>query len=333
MSDEPLIVQGAQVRRHAATPAAQALARLYAGTPDVALLPLCGGDPQLATAVAAELRANGCTVSASHRLESAPDRLLPLLVQAGLATRTIGCCLVAFETVDSTNRVARACAAQGFPDGTLVVAESQTRGRGRLDRHWLSPAGTDLLCSLVLYPRLPASAAFRITMLVSIAVVRALASVCGISAGIKWPNDVYAADRKICGILSEFSASGDGLEYVTAGFGINVNSDPGRLPELSAAATSASALTGRRQDRRQLLQAVLAEVDCLYAQLAADGGADLHLLWQQHAMMLGRTVRICGDDSELQGRARAITAEGHLLLEDSAGQVHEIVCGDVSLRL
>jgi BirA family biotin operon repressor/biotin-[acetyl-CoA-carboxylase] ligase len=168
-------------------------------------------------------------------------------------------------------------------------------------------------------------------MLASIAAVDALKITAGIHAGIKWPNDVYAGDKKICGILTETECTGQTVLYAVLGIGINVNWNLKGHRELGGSATSLLDLCGRPMSRVSLFQELLRQLDRRYSSLHDRAG--LHREWSERCMHLGRPVRIVSDKETLEGCARGITESGHLLLENADGRVHEIICGDVSLRL
>ncbi len=256
------------------------------------------------------------------------------LIQAGLISELIGRKIYCFERIDSTNRAAKEYAHQGTPEGTVVLADMQTSGRGRLDRSWISPPGCNLYCSFILYPDLAPHAAARMTMLISLAVLRAIARVCAVEAFIKWPNDIYIQNRKVCGILSEFSSIGDRIAYVVVGTGINVNFDPDAYPAISATATSLRKACGHPVSRLKLAQSLFHEADKLYLQFSRSGMPDLHRLWKQHSLIINREVVLAADENSCRrGIARDFTENGHLILEDAQGMLHEVLCGDVSLTI
>lgn len=246
---------------------------------------------------------------------------------ANLQTSVIGRKLHCFESIDSTNRIARRYADQGAPEGTVVLAEHQSSGRGRLNRSWLAPPRSSILCSIVLYPPLKPEYLFRLTMLASIAVVDSLREAAGISSGIKWPNDIYAGGKKLCGILTEIDGDANRLRYAVIGIGLNVNNSC-KGTELEEQATSLADISGRECPRQEILQRLLQNLDRLYSRL---DDAGLPAQWQQRCMHLGKRVQILDGPTILEGTARGITDRGHLLLE-SSGAVQEIICGDVSLR-
>ncbi len=284
----------------------------------------------------AALRKQGFGINAGIRkgycLKEVPDRLYPELVQNGLATDRVGRGIYYYQSIDSTNRVAKDLAVQGVADGALVVAEEQTRGKGRMDRTWISPGGENILCSLILYPALQTAAIFRLTMLASVAVVHAIQNVCGIEARIKWPNDVYIGNKKVCGVLTEFLADHDVVRYVVIGIGLNVNLSPAGIPEIKDIATSLGDAAGRTVSRTELLQELLRQVDVRYGRLSAGSGDELRREWEEHSLILDKEVTIVSGEESRSGIARGITADGHLVLEEPGGKRCEIVCGDLSLR-
>lgn len=283
------------------------------------------------------LRRQGFQIAASIRkgycLETTPDILLPVIVQAGLDTAIFGREIMFYQTIDSTNRIAREQAEAGAREGTVVIAEEQTTGKGRLGRAWISPAGSNILCSVILYPGMVPSDAFKLTMLASVAVVRAIQNVCGQVAQIKWPNDVYISGRKVCGVLTEFMADHSSLTYVVIGIGLNVNLDPSRHPEIMETATSLQEACGRPISRPALLRALLQEIEGLYGELHKNGGRTLKEAWEQHSMVLNQEVDIISGHEILTGVVKGISNEGHLILLDNNGAIHNIICGDLSLRV
>ena len=283
------------------------------------------------------LRQQGAVIVSSadsgYCLQEAPDRLYPILIQNGLHTATVAQELHYFPRLDSTNRLAKELAEQHAADGTVVLAEEQTAGRGRLDRAWLAPAFSSILCSVIFYPDLAPASLFRLTMMASVAVVNAINHACNIPAKIKWPNDVYLGTKKVCGILTEFSGHQDLIRYAVVGIGINVNNDFTDHPEIESIATSLRAESGRKISRLNVLKAVLEELDRQYQLLAAGRADEVRRAWEQHALILGKRVTFYSGDKTLTGTAQGIDEDGHLMLIDENGARQEIISGDVSLRL
>jgi BirA family biotin operon repressor/biotin-[acetyl-CoA-carboxylase] ligase len=259
--------------------------------------------------------------------------LQPQHIEEALVGKSIGQRIIYYPLIDSTNRAARALALQCNAHGWVVLADEQSAGRGRLDRSWQSSAGEDILASIIVYPDLSAADSFRMTMIASIAAVRAIGRVCAVACGIKWPNDIFLTGRKLCGILSEGRIEQERVQFMVIGIGLNVNSSMAGRGALQAGAISLLDATGTRHDRNALLIALLEEFDALYADGAGQAGERIQQLWQQHAMMLGRQVSITGGDDVLSGIARGINPDGSLVVRDDQGRDHTIVCGDLSLRL
>ncbi len=283
------------------------------------------------------LRHQGFGITASIKkgycLTEIPDRLFPALIQTGLETKIVAREVYYFESIDSTNRIAKQYAAEAVTDGTVVIAEEQTRGKGRMNRDWVSPQYSNILCSVIFYPPMPTSKVFRLTMLASIAVVRTLAAVCGVAASIKWPNDVYINGKKVCGILTEFFADHDSIKYAVVGIGLNVNIDIAHYPAIAGSATSLLQVCGHRVSRLTVFKNLAKQIDSLYQELLSTDGEDLQKEWQRHSMVCNRQVSIVSGEKIMRGTARGITRDGHLVLIDEQGELHEIVCGDLSLNL
>lgn len=262
-----------------------------------------------------------------------PDRLQPQHIEAALAGRAIGRHVVYYPRIGSTNRAARTLALQEQAHGWVVLADEQDAGRGRLERTWQSQPGRDILVSIIVQPGPAAAESFRLTMAASVAVVLAVQRVCGITCGIKWPNDIYLHGKKLCGILSEGQAEDGRLRFMIIGIGLNANSRMAGRGELEAGAISLMDATKRLQDRTALLIALLKEFNRLYAIVDDSAGETVRQLWERHAMMLGRLVAIHNGDAVLRGTARAIMPDGRLIVRDRQGLDHKIACGDLSLRL
>jgi len=259
----------------------------------------------------------------------AKDRLSPLAIRAGLCTQFIGRNVVYRPSVTSTNDLARALAAQGAPAGTLVLAEEQTAGRGRLGRTWLAPTGTSLLLTLIFRPTLLPTQAFRLAMLCSLATARAMEAATALPIHLKWPNDLVLRGKKLGGVLSESSLTGERLDFVIVGLGLNVNLDVSTLPEIAATATSLSAALGRPVARLPLLQRLLQEIEAGYHDVAQ--GEALRDSWAARLSTLGQMVRVSGG-TEDEGLAEGVDADGALLLRRADGTLGRIAVGDVTLR-
>ena len=267
------------------------------------------------------------------------DELDLSAVQAALTTQVFGRNLVVLPCTGSTNDVAKDLAAQGAPEGMVVVADEQTAGRGRLGRQWLAPPGTCLLCSILFRPDLSPAQANRLTMLCSLAAADAVTQVAGLRAALKWPNDLIISSearipksgewRKLAGVLTETSVMGERLDSVVVGIGVNVNVPPEALPGLGPGATSILAETGREVDRAALLVALLVGVEARYTRLQA--GESPHVEWAARLATLGRSVAATTSQVTLIGVAEAVDEDGALLLRTPDGTLHRLVAGDVTL--
>jgi BirA family biotin operon repressor/biotin-[acetyl-CoA-carboxylase] ligase len=268
-----------------------------------------------------------------EELKGFRERLWPVEIRSGLETALIGREIIHFDRIDSTNRVASELAREGAPEGTVVIAEEQTSGRGRLGRTWLVPPNSSILMSILLRPSIPPSQAFSLTAIASVGLVRAIRRTTGLQARIKWPNDIYLEGKKAAGVLTEVSADQDRLRYAIVGIGLNVNWDPEAYPEIRDTATSLGAVSRKRVSRSELLKAILEGMDDLYAALGRGEQTGIHAQWKAASLVLGRPVRIIAFDATEEGIVEEISEDGTLLLRDSEGRLKRIVAGDVSLRL
>lgn len=270
---------------------------------------------------------------AGYRLVSAPDSLLPTEWQPGLASQLIGRQARYFKATGSTNDVAKELARQGAAEGTVVVAEEQTTGRGRLGRVWQSPAQAGLYFSVILYPMVSPMEVTQVTLLAAVAVVRALARELGVTARVKWPNDVYLNGCKICGILAEMAAEADRVKYLVVGIGVNVNQGQEDFAALGSTASSLKLQVGYRVNRAAILRAILEELDQLYALWQTEGFASLRSLWKDVALWLGYSVLVSGGQRNWQGTMEDIDESGALVLRMPDGTIKKFYSGEVSLRL
>lgn len=268
--------------------------------------------------------------TSGYRIESSPrkgyrlldaDRLDPAQIRSGLITRFLGRELRYFQEVESTNDEARSLA-ESCPDGTVVLAEVQTRGRGRLARSWASPPG-GIWMSVVLKPALPLSQAYRVNMAVSLAVARALSRLYQLEVKIKWPNDILVGGRKISGILMEVRAELDRLDYVIAGVGLNVNIDPNQFPR-EWNATSISNQLGCEVSRTELVQEVLRGMEEAYLHM---GSEEILEEWRAISATTGRYVRVSSLDGDLEGKAESLGEDGSLYLRTESG-LQRVMAGD-----
>jgi len=255
------------------------------------------------------------------------DSLSPAAVTENLATRFIGQEVICYPSLTSTNDMAKRRAQQGAVEGTVIVAEEQTAGRGRIKRAWLSPKGSIAL-SIILYPQLPYLPS--LIMVASLAVVHSIEQVTGLKSQIKWPNDVLVNDKKACGILIESDVRGTSVDYAIIGMGINVNLKLAEFPEISPTATSLSHELGRDISCLDMIRCLLAEAERLY--LALPTGDSVYREWRDNMVTLGKKVQVSSGAKTYKGVAESVASDGSLLLRQSDGSLIKIVTGDVTLR-
>lgn len=267
-----------------------------------------------------------------YRLVSSPDKLDGKAIQLSLQTRIFGRSLHLLEVTSSTQEEARRLANEGAPEGTLVIAEEQTGGRGRQGRKWQSPPRKGIWMSLLLRPQYPLSFAPQLTLLTAVAVCRAIRKVSGVEAGIKWPNDLLVDGKKVSGILIESVGEDERIKYCIAGIGIDVNLELQDLPpELHPIATSLLLKSGQNQDRTRLIAAVMNELEQLYELYENEGFAPIGSLWEALSVTLGKRVTVKTARGETQGTAEALDKSGGLVVKTDDGQTYTVFSGDVQL--
>jgi BirA family biotin operon repressor/biotin-[acetyl-CoA-carboxylase] ligase len=285
-----------------------------------------------------DLRGLGYDIEASphlgYRLLGTPDVLHAddLLSRLG-RTRVIGRDIRVFQETTSTNDVVEKLARDGVKEGVVVIAESQTRGRGRLGRKWTSPRGRGLWFSVLLRPDLRPQEATRLTIASATALRRAIETQTGLKARIKWPNDILVNGRKTAGILTELSAEPDHIKYVILGIGVDVNLSPADLPaELRKVATSLKAELGGPVARPELAVAILRELDRDYGRVGPNEFGALADEWEEHGTTIGHEVVISMGGRQVRGRAESLGEDGELLVRTEHGRLERIVGGDVTLE-
>jgi len=257
-----------------------------------------------------------------YRLVASPDRpdaaeVLPLLTTAG-----IGRTLHYKDVTESTNRDAAAGAEAGCEDGTVFCAGEQRGGRGRMDRKWFSPPGVNLYFSMVLRPAVATGDAASLPLVVGIAVASVIDKlVPELEPCLKWPNDILINNRKVCGILCEMQAQIDcGVRYITAGAGINVNSEQSSLPEaLQQIATSLKSETGREFSRTELLAQILNEFECRYDIWKSYGFEPLSAIMDKYDALKGRRISVQQGQRTITGEAAGVQADGALKVKTDSG--------------
>jgi BirA family biotin operon repressor/biotin-[acetyl-CoA-carboxylase] ligase len=259
-----------------------------------------------------------------------PEALTAPAVVRALGELGLGQAVYSYASVGSTNDEAKRLAEAGAPEWTLVLAEAQTAGRGRLGRRWLTAPGTALALSLVLRPALAAGHATRATLLAGVAVCEALEQVAGVPAALKWPNDLLLEGRKAGGILVETGLAGAKLDYVVVGIGLNVSQAP--PPEaVLFPATCVEGAAGRPVDRLTLLRGIVERLAARYAGLDGDYG-QLHADWLRRLAWVGERVVARSPEGDYHGLLAGADEDGALRVRLDGGEVRRIVVGEISLR-
>ena len=283
------------------------------------------------------LRKNGYEIlsreNAGYMLEQSPDLLLPEEIQLNLNTKIIGKIFSYHDTIDSTNRIAKELAAANAVDGTVVVAEQQFGGKGRLGRSFFSPKSKSILCSVILRPKFLPHEAAKCTLMTAVAVANAMIKF-NFKPEIKWPNDILYDGRKVVGILTEISAEISKVNYIVVGIGVNVNINRDEFPEeLQKIAASLSEMKGEYISRVEFFRAMLEEFDKLYIEANEVGFDDILNQWRKYNITLGKHIRVipAGFDNEFSAVAEDIDDEGALIVKTDNG-LEKVYAGDVSIR-
>ena len=271
------------------------------------------------------------TPSRGYRLVSSPDTIDQHELRAHLDNTRVGSQLEFIKLTGSTNADAFRLAENGAIEGTVVLADSQTGGKGRRGRLWSSPAGVNLYCSVILRPAIMPHEAPQLTFLSAVAVARAIELTTRLTPEIKWPNDLLISGKKVAGLLNEMSAETDGINFVILGIGVNLNMTADQFPQdLRHPATSLLLESGIRVDRSRFTGTMLNELDRLYAEFLAHGFGPVREEWQQRCNANGRQVLVSDSGTECTGgRFVGIDSDGAMLLRSDEGTMHRITCGDV----
>lgn len=264
-------------------------------------------------------------------LREAPELLSEQAIEEGLSTKVVGRHIVYRERVDSTNNVAKKLADEGAPEGTIVVAEEQTGGRGRINRPFLSPFAKGVWFSLILRPNIPPMEVSKMTLLAAVAVARAIRHHGLTDCGIKWPNDILVKGRKMVGILTELNGSAEKVNYIIMGIGVNTGITAEDLPKDLQSIVTSFAREGVRVSRLALLETLLKEIEGLYQTICRDGFAPVLAEWRALSCMLGQDVTVTSIDKTFSGKAVDIDENGNLLVATPEG-VEVVMAGDIHVR-
>jgi BirA family biotin operon repressor/biotin-[acetyl-CoA-carboxylase] ligase len=268
--------------------------------------------------------------SQGYKITTMPDILRQSDIKPGLKTRVMGKAIHLLSEVASTNTLAMELAASGKPEGTVVIAEMQTGGKGRLGRKWISPKG-NLYLSVVLRPNVPMHKAPLITLMGAVAVASAIRTTCGLAAGIKWPNDILVSGKKVSGLLTEMSAEQDRIRHIVLGIGVDVNMEMVELPpEVRSLTTTLAAEAGAKINRTTLLQQLLRDLESWYQKFLTND-ADILEAWKQLNMTVGNRVTVSGAGETLAGLAQGVDKEGRLIVRLDDATMRTVAAGDVTI--
>jgi len=285
-----------------------------------------------------ELRGLGYDIEAGphfgYRLLNSPDVLHADDLVARLGrTRVIGRDIRVFEQTTSTNDVIEKLARDGVKEGAVVFAESQTQGRGRLGRKWMSPARKGLWFSVLLRPDLRPQQATQLTVAAATALARGIRNETGLQPEIKWPNDLLVRGKKIAGILTELNAELDHVKYIVLGIGVDVNLGAFEFPsDLRKMATSLKAELGSPVPRPELAVSILRELDSDYARVCSGDFADVADEWEALCSTIGQRVVIRMGQNQIRGRAESLGDDGALIIRTDHGHLEQVIGGDVTLE-
>jgi len=279
-----------------------------------------------------ELRAQGYEIVAvphlGYQLVTSPDKLLGYEIQSGLNTEIIGKKIIILDTVTSTMDEAFGLGMENCPEGTVVCAEAQSKGRGRLGRVWSSPRARGLYFSFVLRPHLPLNQLAQLTLMSAVALAEAIEEISELKPLIKWPNDILLGNNKLAGILTELRAESDQVKFVVVGIGLNVNTPS---HQLTSGASSLKVAAGKSFNRVQVFQAVLRSLEKWYLKLLHHEFAQVMDEWKKRSATLKKRIRISDPSGIIEGEAVDLDEDGALLIRKDNGIIVKKTAGDVFL--
>jgi BirA family biotin operon repressor/biotin-[acetyl-CoA-carboxylase] ligase len=279
-----------------------------------------------------ELRSQGYEIAAvphlGYQLVTSPDKLLVHEIQSGLNTKIIGKKVIVLDSVSSTMDEAFRLGMENCPEGTVVCAESQSKGRGRMGRAWSSPKARGLYFSLVLRPKLPLNKLAQLTLMSAVALAEAVEEISSLKPLIKWPNDLLLGNQKLAGILTELRAESDQVKFVVVGIGLNINTPS---HQLLSEAVSLKGAAGESFDRARVFQAILRSMEKWYVKLCRHEFPKVMDAWKERSATLKKRVRISEPGGAIEGEAVDLDEDGALLIRKDNGIIVRKTAGDVFL--
>jgi BirA family biotin operon repressor/biotin-[acetyl-CoA-carboxylase] ligase len=251
-----------------------------------------------------------------------------------LKTETLGKVIYLFEEIGSTNEVAFELARNGAPEGTVVIADSQTQGRGRLQRRWISPPGVNLYISVIFRPSIAAKNAPFLTLVASIALAETIKNE-GANTLIKWPNDILINWKKVAGVLTAMQPRGDEVDFVVVGVGVNLNMTretmKKEMGEVAEIATSLREELGHEIERARFTADLINEIEMWYQRFLKNGKSPIIKEWMRRWGAINRRVQVKFNETVVEGTASGIDENGYLLIKKDDGTTERIISGDVIL--
>ena len=261
-----------------------------------------------------------------YRLISIPDRLYDFQVYQGLKTKDFGKRILYFDSLSSTMDMATQLALKEANEGTVILAETQVKGRGRLGRIWHSPKYKGLYFSIILRPKIALEKASIITLLAAIGICEGIKNYCALDVQIKWPNDLMVRNKKLGGILTEIKAEVDEVNFMVIGVGLNINNDK---KSLISQATSLMQEKGEDLSRLAVLQSILYRLEVNYSLFKAKGPLAIVDKWRQFSLTLGKRVKVYSHKEHIEGEAVDVDSDGGLLIRLDSGLTQKVFAGDV----
>lgn len=267
-----------------------------------------------------------------YRLMAAPDLMTEAEIKSLMHTEWVAKEVLYFDTIDSTNTKAQELAEKGYPSGTLVVADKQESGKGRRGRSWVSPSGTGIFMTLMIKPDINPNNASMLTLVAALAVAKAITSVTGEEALIKWPNDIVVNGKKVCGILTEMNAQFDYINHIVVGIGINVHNEsfPEEISQMASSLMIEAG--GKRFHRAQIIAETMSYFEQYYDTFLKT--QDLSALVREYDELLvnrNKSVRVLDPKEPFDGKAMGITPKGELIV-DTWESRKLVSSGEVSVR-
>ncbi len=264
-----------------------------------------------------------------YRLIKLTEALVPWEIKERLKTKAFGCEIKHFYRVDSTQEIAKRLAEKGFPEGTVVLAEVQKKGKGRLGRDWQSPFG-GIWFSVILLPRVNPIDVPKISLLAGLALVESIEKNLSLPAKIKWPNDILIRGKKVAGIITEMKGESDKVEWVILGIGVNANVDLRFLKNFDFPATSLKEELGKKVDRLGIFISLMENLEKHYFAFQEGHFSNFLDSWRRFSETLGKAVRVETLSEVVEGKAIALNGDGALLVELSSGKIRSFTSGDVT---